>query len=143
MSDIANHAVKIKSGMADALAGMMSKQMPTFNVSVEDVLVKVNEHPRIPQSKTAVGLVVVMDEQQFNDFSRYVRTQSSSPAIRLGFGVDATQQAHAAELAARDKLVADAQAALKAAQDELAKYRAAYDKNPAQEAGRFGLLDVD
>src|SRR5262249_53275322 len=106
-----------------------ARTLPQIEASTVDEVLVLTDHPRMPHGKRAVAIVLGLDAEQFQPFERFVSASQTAPVLRIGYGEDAEAQ----------KLRAD----LAAAQAELARYRAAYEKNPPPEAGRFGVIELD
>lgn len=104
--------------------------MPQVEVKAIEVL-QLDEHPQCPKDQTALAVVFALHPAQYNSLHSHVCSQRGDLLLRLGYGSD--DQA---------KEVEELRRQLKAAQDEVARYRAAYDKNPEQSVGRFNLLEL-
>ncbi len=110
--------------------------MPQIEASTVDEVLVLTDHPRVPQGKRAVAIVLGLDNEQYQPFERFITGSRAAPTLRLGYGEDTTVKVKDAEITAL-------KAQLQTAEAELGKYRAAYDKNPPAELGRFGVLEVD
>ncbi len=106
--------------------------MPTIEANMVDEVLVLTDHPRMPQGRRAVAIVLGLDTEQYTGFERFISGSRQSPSLRIGYGEDS----HATELNALKKQLADAQA-------EVAKYRAAYDTNPKEGTTRASLLEID
>jgi len=104
--------------------------MPSLKPSLLECIV-LDGVPNCPKDRTALALTVSLDAMELAGVETYFNSVAK-PEFRIGYGADELQ----AELNVLRATVSNLEI-------EVQRYRTAYDKNPSQEVGRFGLVEVD